>query len=158
MNVDTFLEAVPKANLRLSLGPAIASPERAPERVDGMFHLPLLALAIMEIARRSPLSTRTLGRSVAILLVEHFIALRRSPHNLETSLTLRRRCAQALAFLEAADLVSVDLESDGGISLTEIGQNHLNHYGRNADDLGILIRQLRVAQERVRARLGNNER
>jgi hypothetical protein len=36
-------------------------------------------------------------------------ALRRSPHGIETSLTLRRRCADALAFLEAAKLAVVSL-------------------------------------------------
>src|SRR3954464_1628095 len=107
MNVDAFLESVSEKDLKLRSQDGAALRARAPETIDALFHLPLLALAIMVIARRTPFQTVALGRNVAMLLVEHFTALRRSPHGLQTSLTLRRRCADALALLEAAGLVTV---------------------------------------------------
>lgn len=158
MNVDDFLKNIPATGLRLS-EPRIGIPNvRAPETMDALFHLPLLALAVMVIARRTPFRTIALGRSVAMLLVEHFTALRRSPHGLETSLTLRRRCADALAFLEAAGLAAISQDNERIVTLTEIGKNNLDRSGRDATDLGLLIRQLRITQERVRARIGNDER
>src|SRR5258706_15348375 len=123
-----------------------------------LFHFPLLALAVMIIARRTPFRTVVLGRNVALLLVEHFVALRRSPHGLETSLTLRRRCADALAFLEASGLATLSQDNQRIVTLTQAGKIHLDRSGRDATDLGLLIRQLRITQERVKARTGNDER
>lgn len=155
MDVDAFLESVSAAGLRLpSSGPG-APPGRAPETMDALFHLPLLALAAMVIARRTPFRTIVLGRSVAMLLVEHFGGLRHSRHGLETSLTLRRRCADALAFLEAAGLVTVSQDRQRVVTLTQAGKTHIDRSGRDASDLGLLIRQLRINQERVKARIGD---
>jgi hypothetical protein len=154
MDVDAFLESVSAADLRLAGNTVGAPPRRGPETMDALFHLPLLALAVMVIARRTPFRTVALGRNVAMLLVEHFGALRRSPHGLETSLTLRRRCADALAFLEAAGLAAVSPDQRRVITLTQVGRTHMDRAGREASDLGLLIRQLRTNQERVKARIG----
>jgi hypothetical protein len=112
----------------------------------------------MVIARRTPFQTVELGRSVAMLLIEHFGALRRLEHGLDTSLTLRRRCADSLAFLEAAGLVMVSTDQRRVIELTLAGRTHIDRAARDVSDLGLLIRQLRISQERVRARIGSDER
>jgi hypothetical protein len=85
VNVDDFLESVAATDLRLSTVNAVALPGRAPEIMDALFYMPLLALTMMVIARRTPFRTVALGRSVVMLLVEHFVALRQSPHGLETN-------------------------------------------------------------------------
>jgi hypothetical protein len=130
----------------------------APETIDALFHLPLLALVMMVIGTQATLSTVLLGRKVAWLLVEHFGALRRSPHGLETSLTLRRRCADALAYLEAAKLVNVSNNEAREITLTQVGKDRLKVASRDTSDLGTLIRQLRISQRRVMGRVGIDER
>ncbi|MFZ0418418.1 MAG: hypothetical protein WAM04_09940 [Candidatus Sulfotelmatobacter sp.] len=157
MDVDAFLESVSASGMRLTAASIGGLRARAPE-MDALFHLPLLALAVMVIARRTPFRTVALGRNIAMLLVEHFSALRRSPHGLETSLTLRRRCADALAFLEAAKLAAVSPDSRREVTLTQEGKRHLDRAAREANDLGLLIRELARNQERVKARVGNNER
>ena len=101
MNADAFLESVSEKELKLRPQDGAALRARAPESIDALFHLPLLALAVMVIARRTPFQTFAMGRSVALLLAEHFSALRRSPHGLETSLTLRRRCAEPKSAIPA---------------------------------------------------------
>ena len=60
MNVDAFLERISERNLSL---PATreSTTARAPEKIDALFHLPLLALAVMIIARRKPFRTAVLG-------------------------------------------------------------------------------------------------
>jgi len=158
MDIETFQNSISTMSLRL---PAIRSgppPGRAPEKIDAIFHLPLLALVTMVIARRMPFPTIILGRCVAMLLVEHFSALRRSDHGLETSLTLRRRCADSLAFLEAAELVTVSADDKRIVELTKAGKTHFDRAARHSNDLGLLIRQLQICQERAKARIGNNER
>jgi hypothetical protein len=151
MDVDAFLESVASPDLRLPRAAADAATRRAPETMDALFHLPLLALAVLVIARRMPFRTFALGRNVALLFVEHFAALRRSPHGLGTSLTLRRRCADALAFLEAAGLVEVSSDSRREVTLSRGGKTQYDRAVRAANDLGL-------SQERVMARIGSDER
>jgi hypothetical protein len=158
MNVDEFLVSVAASDVRLSTGDETVSRSRAPETMDALFYVPLLALSVMIIARRTPFRTVALGRSVAALLVEHFSALRRSTHGLGTSITLRRRCADALAFLEVAQLVTVSEDRDRIITLTDIGKKHIDGCMREPSDLGLLMRQLRITQERVKARFGTDGR
>lgn len=155
MDVNTFLASVAKTDLRLPAAGVDPSLGSAPERIDALFHLPLLALAIMMIARRTPFQTVILGRKVALLLVEHFAALRHSPHGLETSLTLRRRCADALAFLEATGLATVSNDRQRIVTLTPRGKEHLDHAARDVTDLGLFVRQFRINNERVIARIGD---
>lgn len=154
MNVDAFLERISEGNLSL---PATreSTIARAPEKVDALFHLPLLALAVMVMARRKPFRTTVLGSSVALLLTEHFTALKHTPHALETSLTLRRRCADALAFLEAAGLVAVSPDRLRTVTLSSEGKSNLDRATRDSTDLGLLVRQLKVTQDRVIARVGD---
>lgn len=154
MNVDAFLERISERNLSLPATRA-STTGRAPEKVDALFHLPLLALAVMVIARRKPFRTTALGSNVALLLTEHFTALKHTPHALETSLTLRRRCADALAFLEAAVLVAVSPDRLRTVTLSSAGKANLDHAMRDSTDLGLLVRQLKVTQDRVMARIGD---
>ena len=154
MNVDAFLESVSEKDLKLRPQDAEALRARAPETIDALFHLPLLAFAVMVIARRTPFQTVAMGRSVAILLTEHFSAMRRSPHGLQTSLTLRRRCADALAFLEAAGLVTISADARRDVALSVSGKQHLDRMSRDGTELGLFVRQLRVSQERARTRMG----
>jgi hypothetical protein len=154
MNIDAFLESVSERDLKLRPQDADALRARAPETIDALFHLPLLALAVIVIARRTPFQTVAMGRSVALLLAEHFNALRRSPHGLQTSLTLRRRCADALAVLEAAGLVTVSADGRREVALSPSGKQHMDRISRDRTELGLFVRQLRVSQERARARTG----
>jgi hypothetical protein len=156
VDIDTFLETFAERDLKLSVSVAEDLPGRTPETMDALFHLPLLALAAMIIARRTPFPTFSLGRKVAMLLIEHFAALRGANHVLETSITLRRRCADALAFLEAANLVSISGDHKRNVSLTDAGKKHVDAAARDASDLGLLVRQLRTSQERLKARIGDD--
>ena len=155
MDVDDFLAVASQQGLRLPKASA-DGPARAPEAMDALFHLPLLALAMMVIVRRSPFETATLGRRVAVLLAEHFSPLRRSPHGLVTSVTLLKRCADALAFLEASKLVTVSRDSRREVKLTPDAKGRVARAAREQTDLGFLVRGLIKNQGRVQARVGND--
>ncbi|MFN7982999.1 MAG: hypothetical protein U0Q11_14165 [Vicinamibacterales bacterium] len=154
-DLELFAEAAGSRRLRLPAGDAYArSATDAPEAVDALFHLPLLALAIMTIAAREKFQTVNLGKRVAALLVEHFVALRNSAHAMDTSLTLRRRCVSALVLLEIVGLVAVSRDRWRFIEVTPDGRKSLNDARRAADDLGLLVRGLRIAQDKSSARIG----
>lgn len=158
MDIDAFVQSLSGTGQRLPVASGRVMSGRPPETLDALFHLPLLALAAMVIARNEPFRTVDLGRRVAMLLVEHFTALRHSRHGIEMSLTLRRRCADALAFLETAGLAAVSRDRQRIITLTQAGKTHIDRGSRDTSDLGLFIRQLRIAQGRVRARIGSDER
>jgi hypothetical protein len=156
MDVNSFLESIAGAELSFSFSASEISAGRPPEKMDALFHLPLLALATMVIARnKKSFPTSSLGRVVAQLLIEHFNALHQAPHGLETSITLRRRCAEALAFLEAAGLTDISSDRQRLITLSQNGKSHLDRAAQNETDLGLLVRQLRISQQRVIARYGD---
>lgn len=155
MNVDEFLADVNDPDLRIPLADD-GRARLAPESVDALFYMPLLALSILVTARKRPFRTTHLGRIVSSALTDLFIALRRSPHGLETSLTLRRRCAEALAFLESARLVSITEDENRVITLTDAGRGHLDKSLRDVTDLGLLVRKLGTALDRGTARKGRN--
>jgi hypothetical protein len=155
MNVDEFLASVEKPDLKIPLADD-GRVRLAPETVDALFYMPLLALAILVTARKRAFRTMHLGRIISSALTDLFIALRRSPHGLETSLTLRRRCAEALAFLESARLVSISADENRVITLTDTGRSHLDRSLRDTTDLGLLVRRLGTALDRGTARKGKN--
>ena len=72
MDIDSFLENVSATGLRFPPASDASVRAHAPESIDALFHFPLLALAVMVIARQTPFRTVALGRKVAMLLVEHF--------------------------------------------------------------------------------------
>ena len=147
MGIEAFRESVNGTALTV---PRIAPARvraRAPEAVDALFHLPLLALAIMTAARSQGFRTVNLGRTVAALLVEHYRGLRGSAHAIEGSLTLRRRCVHALVLLESVGLVTVSLDRKRVVELTGEGKRQIDKARGTSTDLGLLVRGLRgVAQ------------
>ena len=154
-DLEQFAERAGELHLRLPAGKAYArAATEAPETVDALFHLPLLAVAIMTVARREKFQTINLGRRIAVLLVEHFAALRHSAHAIDTSLTLRRRCVSALLLLELVGLVTVSRDRWRFIELTPAGRKSLDEARQKVDDLGLLLRGLRIAQDKSSARIG----
>jgi hypothetical protein len=155
MNVDEFLASVEDQTLHLPLSDD-GRERSAPETVDALFYMPLLALTILVTARRKSFRTMHMGRIVSSVLTDLFTSLRRSTQGLETSLTLRRRCAEALAFLESTRLVEVSDDEKRFIVLTDAGRAHLLKSFRDTTDLGLLMRRLGTALDRGTAREGRD--
>lgn len=149
--IDEFLQSVAgPADIRLQVGHL--PPPRDPEKVDALFGLPLLALVVMVVARNESLNTGNAGRKVAALLVEYFHGLRDARRILEWSPTLRRRTAQAIAFLEAARLATIS-PYEREMTLTAHALKLIAGVRRDdATDLGQLVRGLVRAQEKASAR------
>jgi hypothetical protein len=154
-SLDDFARLVTGSELRLNIVADSLPEPRRPGKTDALFHLPLLALCTLVIAKLGPLTTDQTGRRVALLLIGAFQGLR-NVNTLEWSMTLRRRCAEALTFLEAAKLVQV---ANGGdrraITLTAGGKTHFAKGYRDESDLGHLVRRLVRAQSRLK--LGTEE-
>lgn len=157
IDLDAFRDRVAGAGVGLPAVEPADMRSRVPETVDALFHLPLLSLAILTIARAKPLRTVSLGGTVAALLVEHFYALKERAHALEASLTLRRRCVNALVLLETVGLVTVSRDRRRVIELTADAKLRLDKARRAEGNLGVLIRGLRESHSRAAARRGSDE-
>jgi hypothetical protein len=155
MDLDALLAQIGDTETRFPITAKDLLDARAPERVDALFDLPLLAVSILAIARHKPFRTVDLGSSVIRLLVERFSALRDATRALDRSVTLRRRSVEALVFLETTGLVDVSQDDRRVISLTPDAKLKLDRMRRSDGDLGLMLRQLRSAQGRAVSRRGS---
>lgn len=156
MDIDALLTTSANRTTRLPALRVGPGGERSPDTADALFHLPLLALALLTVARPGPFPTSRAARSVATLFVEQYASLRNGERSLLNSITLRRRCAEALVFLEISGLVEVSNDDKRLVKLTPTGTQRFDRFRhKDATDIGVLVRALRKAQARVQARLGD---
>lgn len=152
--VEEFARRIQDKGFRLDVDADTLPELRRPADTDALFHLPLLALAILVISKSEVLTSDRTGLRVAHLLIEYFQSLR-DIRTLEWSITLRRRCAEALTFLEAATLVQVQGHDLRAVDLTARGRELLTRGLRDETDLGQLLRGLMRAQARASLRRGS---
>lgn len=151
--LDSFANLIAGQGLRLPIQDGRVALTRRPGRADALFHLPLLSLSILVISRHANISTDQVGRRVARLLIEHFKKLR-DVGTLEWSITLRRRCAEALTFLEASRIVEISVTEPRHVVVTALGKGIFARGLRDESDVGALCRGLVRASSRARARAG----
>lgn len=138
-----------EAKVRLDINPDGFSDAKEPQ--ESLFHTPLLALTILVICRlkkdqfaTADLTTWTLGT-----LSNHFKALQISRSRLQWSVSLRRRNADALVFLENLSLVKVEGDSSRILKITDEGRSLIGKASRQPDERGLLVRQLARAYRAV---------
>lgn len=111
---------------------------------DVLFHTPLLSLAILVIANsfKNQFTASEVSNWTGSVLAQTFWGPKQANRKLEWSLTLRKRCADALIFLESMDLISVYGDSRA-ISVTEKGKDFCRKGMKREDDYGQLVRGIR---------------
>lgn len=111
---------------------------------DGFFHVPLLAMCILIVARErtGALFTADVGTWVGATLTRHFFRKSSSNAKLAWSLPHRRRCAEALVFLEDIQLISVQGATERSLKLTPKGTETLRTFLRRPDEIGSLCQGL----------------
>ena len=122
MNYEAFFQEVKDSGIELSFDNAGSSP---PARLsnEALFHLPLLAITILVLAKdkRKPKANQ-IGQLVGECFERLFTGFKGSSQHLGWSANLRVRTVRALTFLEAAGLVDVVLNR---VSATEKGRRVL---------------------------------
>jgi hypothetical protein len=115
---------------------------------DGMFHIPLVALCMLVVAQsqRGTLATSDLAAAwTGATLGRHFSNIQAAHRRLEWSLAHRRRCAEALVFLENVGLVTVNGPSNRQVKCEARGTAMLSDLVRRGDEAGLLVSGLRRA-------------
>jgi len=148
--LDELAAEATQVNARLHLD-SEALTRAAGMTVDGLFYTPLLALTIIIISRakKSGLQTKDMATWTLGTLVKHFEALRIARGRIQWSVLLRRRCADALVFLEDTGLAGVHETPDRTIHLTIPGREFVGKLSRSSDEVGVLVRQLERAYRAV---------
>lgn len=151
MKIDDFAEQVRSVGLRISIS-SKPDANRAPATADALFHLPLLSLAILALASQKGFTTAVVGNWVGALMAEQFHALRWTSGGFHSSMTLRRRSADALAYLESLNFVDVSKDELRKISLSDLGKRKVRIILAAESDGGLLFRQLVTNRQRVISR------
>ncbi len=109
-----------------------------------LFQVPLLALTLLVIARatKGELRTADMTTWACATLVWHFRGIRDARRRMDWSLALRRRCADALVFLEARGLAAVRETPERRIAASAQGLAFLRTSRKEATELGTLVRAL----------------
>jgi hypothetical protein len=111
---------------------------------EGLFHVPLLAVCILVLSRRlkPQLKTSELASWTGATLGHYFYGGQAARRKLEWSLHHRRRCADALLFLENVHLALIEETPDRHVICTAEGLEFLTQRTRNPDEIGTMIRGL----------------
>jgi hypothetical protein len=149
-SLDEIAAEATEANVRLRVNTEVLS-RVSGATVDGLFHTPLLAITILVIARarRSGLQTADLTTWTLGTLVRRFDALRLARGRIQWSVLLRRRCADALVFLENVGLATVVEGPLRTVQISANGRDFVAKLSRSADEAGVLVRQLERAHRAV---------
>jgi len=144
--LEQFIRSVEAAEVRLTVdGVSLAAMKRA--RDDSFFQSPLLSLCAVVVAkgRDGDLKTADVPTWVGAALTKHFDSSAVIRRQLDWSLDYRRRCADAIVFLENLGLVQVSLDAAHSIKCTERGQRFIREALRQANETGVLVRGLTKA-------------
>ncbi len=119
--------------------------------VEGLFHAPLLALTILVIAkaRRNGVPTSDVATWALGTLMRKFADLRFVRTDIQWSVPLRRRCAEALVFLENVGLAIVKEAPTRTIYIADSGKTLVRKLTLSADESGVLVRELERAYRAV---------
>lgn len=141
--LDEFSEEARKAQLHLQID-SDKLDQALLFGTDGVFHVPLLALCILIIARskKVDLWTADLAAWTGATLGRHFAGSPGTQRKLEWSLQHRKRCADALVFLENVQLVSVQETPQRTVRCTARGLEFVRTILRRTDEVGVLLRGL----------------
>jgi hypothetical protein len=111
---------------------------------EGLFHVPLLALCILIVGqgKKGDLCTADLAAWTGATLGNHFSGIGAARRKLEWSLQHRRRCADALVFLENVGLVRVIEGAARSVRCTDTGYEFVRKLLHQADETGVFCRGL----------------
>jgi hypothetical protein len=141
--LQQFIEDARIKDLRLNVA-AERLDNAARSRHEGLFHVPLLAICILVVSHRltPKLRTSELASWTGATLGHYFYGAQAARRKLEWSLEHRKRCADALLFLENLELATIEEVPERQIRCTQAGLQFLNERTKKPDEIGTMIRGL----------------
>lgn len=150
MNLTEFFEEAraKKIEMKLDRGESVQASKLSNE---ALFHLPLIAIAVLMIARsRTKPSVGEIGQIIGDCFEGALAGFRGSAQNLGWSASLRVRTVQALSFLEMSGLVVVEMPNRT-IVATDLGKRVLDKALAGGSDLAVTLVGVARAYRNLRA-------
>jgi hypothetical protein len=150
-SLDEIAAAATAADVRLRINQAGLA-RASVQSGDELFQVPLIALAMLVVGRamRAGLATADVTTWTLSTLLRHAQVERGARDRIQWSAPLRRRCADALAFLENSKLVTVDEKGGRSMFVAADGHALIRKLSYSADESGVLIRSLERACSALR--------
>lgn len=151
--LDEIAALTTNADIQLKVNIDTAQPQLITEPAE-LFHVPLVALCLLVIAhqRRGDFDTSEMGRAASAVLSQMCFKENTPVKRFEWSVTFRKRCAEALEFLELAEFARVGEHPPRQIEVTDAGKKFIDKALRSTKDLGALTRGLVRTHSQVMAR------
>ncbi|MBT9461207.1 MAG: hypothetical protein IV084_06045 [Rugosibacter sp.] len=149
MNATEFFDEASKLNIRLDLPPQLSVPAHSLSN-EALFQLPLLAMAILAIAKGGgkPLLPE-IGQLVGECLERTVAGFKGSSQDIGWSGNLRIRTIKALTFLEATEQITVDTHTRR-ISATELGKKVYQSAIAGENPLAISMKTIELSYQYIR--------
>lgn len=150
--LSELLREADEGGARLDLD--VQSVRRVPADLGVVFHVPLIAVAILVTANqeKAKLTTGEISRWVAGVLSEHCFGATDAIRRYQWSMVLRERAAEALVFLESSGFVNVSEGDPRVVKLSAEGSKLLSTAKRSQDRWGALVRDLIRSHTAAQAR------
>jgi hypothetical protein len=142
-SLENFVEDARLKDLHLQVKPEHLD-RAARSSHEGLFHIPLIAVCILVMARRlkPQLRTSELASWTGATLGHQFYGMQAACRKLEWSLQHRKRCADALLFLESVQLAKIEETPERHVVCTQAGLQFLVQRSKSPDEIGIMIHGL----------------
>lgn len=142
-DLDEFAAEARKAELHLAVDAEGLNRVMATSG-DSLFYVPILAFCILVVARgkKGTLATADIAIWTAATLTRFFAGLAGARKKLEWSVPHRRRCADALVFLESVRLLRVEERPQRQIECTPEGMEFVRTTIARPDEVGLFCRSL----------------
>ena len=142
-DLDQFAQEAERVDLRLTVD-AERLNRVLTSSMDSLFYVPLLALSILVVARgqKGALATADIAVWTAAVLSRYFSGISESRRRLDWSMPHRRRCADALVFLESIRLLRVEERPHRQIECTPEGYKFVRELLGRPDEVGLFCRSL----------------
>lgn len=149
MNATEFFDEAFKRNIRLNLPAQLSVPAHSLSN-EALFQLPLLAMAILAIAKGGgkPLLPE-IGQLVGECLERTVAGFKGSSQDIGWSGNLRIRTIKALTFLEATEQITVDIHTRR-ISATELGKKVYQSAIAGESPLSISMKTIELSYQYIR--------
>lgn len=145
MNSDEFFDSLATKNIKIVVTGSKYNQSKGLDN-EALFQLPLIAMVILLISKnRRKADVSDIGSLVGTLIEETMKGFKTSTQNLGWSANLRIRTVTALNFLEAVQLITINVHNK--LNVTELGKKVIDKaLGYDSDlayNLGIIERVYR---------------
>lgn len=150
MSLNQFFDEAERLDLRVDVG-AQGMPFAHALSNEALFQLPLLAMAILAMAKsRSKPRLPEVGQLVGECLERTVVGFKGSSQDIGWSANLRIRTIKALTFLEAAALADIDVHSKE-VAATALGREVYARAMKEETPLSLSLQIIEMSYQNIRA-------